>query len=158
MERPNEESRERARSGATDDAARSAIDRRAPGSGEPARGAPAGGNQTSEEEIRRRAYELYESRGGAPGSDMDDWLAAEREVRARWSASGPEIRPEMSPEVRSATGAGTTSGLESGAGTGATGRGAPGKGAAGRGSSGRKTGARGASRGDRADRTAGGEP
>jgi hypothetical protein len=35
-----------------------------------------------DEEIRRRAYEIYEARGGAPGSDVDDWCAAEREVRA----------------------------------------------------------------------------
>lgn len=33
-----------------------------------------------EEMIRRRAYELYEARGEAGGSDLDDWLAAEREV------------------------------------------------------------------------------
>jgi hypothetical protein len=35
-----------------------------------------------EEEIRRRAYEIYEARGGAPGSDVDDWCIAERQVRA----------------------------------------------------------------------------
>lgn len=30
--------------------------------------------------IRQRAYELYLSRGGAHGSDWEDWLAAEREL------------------------------------------------------------------------------
>jgi HSP20 family molecular chaperone IbpA len=30
--------------------------------------------------IRRRAYELFERRGGAHGGDVDDWLAAEREM------------------------------------------------------------------------------
>ena len=30
--------------------------------------------------IAQRAYELYLARGGAHGSDWDDWLAAEREV------------------------------------------------------------------------------
>ena len=31
-------------------------------------------------EIARRAYELYEQRGGAHGHDIDDWLLAEREL------------------------------------------------------------------------------
>jgi hypothetical protein len=29
--------------------------------------------------VAARAYELYMQRGGAGGSEMDDWLAAERE-------------------------------------------------------------------------------
>lgn len=29
--------------------------------------------------VAARAYEIYMERGGAGGSDMDDWLAAERE-------------------------------------------------------------------------------
>jgi hypothetical protein len=33
-----------------------------------------------ETEIARRAYELYEQRGGAHGNDIDDWLLAEREL------------------------------------------------------------------------------
>ena len=36
-----------------------------------------------ESEIRLRAYELYEQRGCIPGHETDDWVAAEREVRAR---------------------------------------------------------------------------
>ena len=35
-----------------------------------------------EEEIRRRAYELYLERGSTPGSESEDWLIAEREVRS----------------------------------------------------------------------------
>ena len=34
-----------------------------------------------EEEIRRRAYELYEERGREDGHDLDDWLRAEAEIR-----------------------------------------------------------------------------
>lgn len=30
--------------------------------------------------IAQRAYEIYESRGGVHGRDVDDWLQAEREV------------------------------------------------------------------------------
>jgi hypothetical protein len=37
-----------------------------------------------EDEIRRRAYELYKQRGAATGSEAEDWLAAEREVRQRY--------------------------------------------------------------------------
>jgi hypothetical protein len=33
-----------------------------------------------EEEIRRRAYELYEARGREDGHDHDDWLRAEEEI------------------------------------------------------------------------------
>jgi len=34
-------------------------------------------------QIRKRAYELYEERGRTPGNENEDWLRAEREVRAR---------------------------------------------------------------------------
>jgi hypothetical protein len=37
-----------------------------------------------DEEIRRRAYELYQQRGGAPGGEAEDWLNAEREVLKRY--------------------------------------------------------------------------
>ncbi len=32
------------------------------------------------EKIARRAYELYEQRGGKHGAEMEDWLQAEREI------------------------------------------------------------------------------
>lgn len=34
-------------------------------------------------EIRQRAYELYQERGGTPGHEHADWLTAEREVLSR---------------------------------------------------------------------------
>jgi DUF2934 family protein len=34
-----------------------------------------------EEEIRNRAYELFEARGGAEGHELEDWLRAEQEIR-----------------------------------------------------------------------------
>jgi hypothetical protein len=37
-----------------------------------------------EDEIRRRAYELYEQRDPGAGSEADDWFAAEREVMQRY--------------------------------------------------------------------------
>ena len=33
-----------------------------------------------EEEIRKKAYELYEKRGCQPGQEWEDWLEAERTV------------------------------------------------------------------------------
>jgi hypothetical protein len=35
-----------------------------------------------EEQIRQRAYVLYEGRGRAEGNAVDDWLQAEKEVLA----------------------------------------------------------------------------
>ena len=37
-------------------------------------------NPARDEEIRRRAYEIYLERGEQPGRDVDDWLQAEREL------------------------------------------------------------------------------
>jgi hypothetical protein len=45
------------------------------------------------EEIRVRAYELYLARGGAPGSEMDDWCDAEREILARRTRTGSANAP-----------------------------------------------------------------
>jgi len=39
-----------------------------------------------EEEIRRRAYTLYEQRGREDGHDIDDWLRAEAEIGQRAAA------------------------------------------------------------------------
>ena len=39
----------------------------------------------SEADIRARAYQRYLERGGHHGTDFEDWLAAERELRARKS-------------------------------------------------------------------------
>ncbi len=35
---------------------------------------------TLDERIRRRAHEIWEKRGGDGGSELEDWLQAEREV------------------------------------------------------------------------------
>lgn len=37
--------------------------------------------EPSQEDIARRAYEIYLERGGRHGNDADDWLRAERELR-----------------------------------------------------------------------------
>ncbi len=33
------------------------------------------------DQVARRAYEIYESRGGQHGSDVDHWLEAEKELK-----------------------------------------------------------------------------
>jgi DUF2934 family protein len=38
-----------------------------------------------QEQVRRRAYELYEERGKVNGHDLADWLQAESEVRQQKS-------------------------------------------------------------------------
>jgi hypothetical protein len=35
------------------------------------------------EQIRNRAYEIYVSRGNAPGDELQDWLLAERELLSK---------------------------------------------------------------------------
>ncbi len=37
----------------------------------------------SQEEIARLAYELFEKRGRSGGSDLEDWLEAERQLKTR---------------------------------------------------------------------------
>ena len=58
-------------SGSTDQMQRSAEEERDPSL-----------HSALEQEIRRRAYELYVERGGEPGRDIEDWLQAERELTA----------------------------------------------------------------------------
>lgn len=35
----------------------------------------------TEDQVRVRAYQISQARGGAPGRELDDWLQAERELR-----------------------------------------------------------------------------
>jgi hypothetical protein len=51
--------------------------RQAPGNGSSERGT------RSEDQVRRRAYELWEQRGRQHGRDADDWFRAESEVRGK---------------------------------------------------------------------------
>jgi len=40
--------------------------------------------------IARRAYEIYQNRGGSHGADLDDWLEAERQLkRGPTDVTGP---------------------------------------------------------------------
>ena len=55
-----------------------------------------------EERIRLKAYEIYCSRNGGEGSAMDDWLAAEREVR--FGGSDAEQSEQTEPTERAGHG------------------------------------------------------
>jgi hypothetical protein len=41
----------------------------------------------SEDEIRQRAFEIHVTRGGTHGSDVDDWLQAERELNGKYNST-----------------------------------------------------------------------
>lgn len=47
------------------------------------RPAPATDTGINEEQIRRRAYELYTQRGGGDGRHVEDWFRAEAELLGR---------------------------------------------------------------------------
>lgn len=40
-------------------------------------------NESTTERIRERAYDIYVSRAGAAGDEVQDWLQAERELRSK---------------------------------------------------------------------------
>ncbi len=42
---------------------------------------PLAESRPSDEQIRRRAYEIWQKRGGAHGRDQEDWWQAETELR-----------------------------------------------------------------------------
>lgn len=46
----------------------------------------------STDEVARKAYELYQSRGGYHGADFDDWIEAERQVKQSQMPPPPEGR------------------------------------------------------------------
>ena len=48
-----------------------------------AKRAPAAAAEPTLDDIRRRAYERYQERGGNHGRHFDDWLEAEKELRTK---------------------------------------------------------------------------
>jgi len=50
-----------------------------------------------EERIRRRAYERYTARGDKPGSQLDDWLQSEAEIRGAQERAIDEAGEESFP-------------------------------------------------------------
>lgn len=42
----------------------------------------------TEEEIRKRAYEIHVEHGGLWGNDVNDWFQAERELQEKYKSKG----------------------------------------------------------------------
>ena len=52
--------------------------------------------QPAPAEIAKRAHEIYEARGGTHGCDLDDWLQAERELKAE-AGQAPIVHSDRQP-------------------------------------------------------------
>lgn len=48
------------------------------------------------ESVKKRAYELYQKRGGKPGNDQDDWFKAEKEVLSQANNLNPSSQKNKS--------------------------------------------------------------
>ena len=59
-----------------------------------------GGPRPGQDEIARRAYELFLQRGSVPGHETDDWLQAEAELSAAGRESEREEPPAPTPAPR----------------------------------------------------------
>jgi hypothetical protein len=46
----------------------------------------------TEEQIRRRAYDIYEARGRQDGKNFDDWITAEKELIEQTSPVAHKMR------------------------------------------------------------------
>jgi 3-oxoacyl-ACP reductase-like protein len=60
--------------------------------------------------IATRAHEIFQSRGGEQGRDLDDWLQAEREVLAAQSEAtllSPAAEQQLAATASAATGQAT---------------------------------------------------
>jgi hypothetical protein len=51
------------------------------------------------EDVARRAYDLFLSRGSQHGHDVDDWLEAERELAVATMSSGAGRRTAPAPRA-----------------------------------------------------------
>ncbi len=52
-------------------------------------------------QIAERAFQLFQLRGGSHGNDVQDWLTAEREVRAARSSKRSPAGPRQTTNGRS---------------------------------------------------------
>jgi len=60
--------------------------------------------KTLEDQVRRRAYELYEERGREDGHELEDWLRAEEEIQEMQALSAAvrtiELELSATPPVQ----------------------------------------------------------
>jgi Protein of unknown function (DUF2934) len=66
-----------------------------------------GGNgHISSDEVARKAYDLYLSRGGGHGADFDDWIEAEKQLKQDQPQPPPSApAPERRKRTRATSGA-----------------------------------------------------
>lgn len=74
-----------------------AVQERSTGDSAPA---ATGDPETLRQEIELRAYYRYCERGCAPGADLNDWLAAEQEVRALHAKPVPSMKASANDRRR----------------------------------------------------------
>ena len=51
------------------------------------------GDVVADDLIAKRAYEIYEARGGQHGADFDDWLEAERQIKQEQQFQAGQMPP-----------------------------------------------------------------
>ena len=51
------------------------------------------GDVVADDLIAKRAYEIYEARGGQHGADFDDWLEAERQIKQEQQFQAGHLPP-----------------------------------------------------------------
>ena len=55
--------------------------------------------EPSPDDIARRAYELFEARGGEHGHDVEDWLEAQSELKGAGSLDEDRLPPMPGPHA-----------------------------------------------------------
>jgi hypothetical protein len=53
----------------------------------------------SQAEIEFLAYQIFLERGGEPGNDLADWLAAEEQLKTRSEAEAPVAQRTETPPI-----------------------------------------------------------
>ncbi len=53
----------------------------------------------SQAEIEFLAYQIFLERGGEPGNDLADWLAAEEQLKTRSEAEAPVTQRTETPPI-----------------------------------------------------------
>ena len=61
-----------------------------------------GSVELTEEIIRKRAYELFETRGCQHGHDMEDWLEAEAEIMGKKPSASTDAKKDESKTASAA--------------------------------------------------------
>jgi DUF2934 family protein len=63
------------------------------------------GDVVADDLISKRAYEIYEARGGQHGADFDDWLEAERQIKQEQQFQGGQMPPGQTDRRKRGRGA-----------------------------------------------------